>query len=138
MAHTVEDLQVGGDARRAQALDHAAVSIALPLTLSAPSKRRAQWARFFSWYEQRGLTLPAIRSFGVPWVASSLGLLAQKLNLATVNAELIGLYWRIGCDILERQQRDGWGAKVAVMSRCMGRTLRQIRSVRAGAYRPVG
>jgi predicted nuclease of restriction endonuclease-like (RecB) superfamily len=29
-----------------------------------------------------------------------------------VNAELIGLYWRIGRDVLERQQRDGWGAKV--------------------------
>src|SRR5580658_2475367 len=29
-----------------------------------------------------------------------------------VNAELIGLYWRIGRDILERQERDGWGAKV--------------------------
>ena len=29
-----------------------------------------------------------------------------------VNAELIALYWRIGLDILERQQRDGWGTKV--------------------------
>jgi len=29
-----------------------------------------------------------------------------------VNSELIGLYWRIGRDILERQARDGWGAKV--------------------------
>ena len=29
-----------------------------------------------------------------------------------VNAELIGLYWRIGRDILERQERDGWGARV--------------------------
>ena len=29
-----------------------------------------------------------------------------------VNAELIGLYWRIGRDIVERQERDGWGAKV--------------------------
>jgi hypothetical protein len=29
-----------------------------------------------------------------------------------VNAELIGLYWRIGRDILERQGRDGWGARV--------------------------
>jgi predicted nuclease of restriction endonuclease-like (RecB) superfamily len=29
-----------------------------------------------------------------------------------VNAELIGLYWRIGQDILERQDRDGWGARV--------------------------
>ena len=30
----------------------------------------------------------------------------------SVNAELIGLYWRIGRDILERQDRHGWGAKV--------------------------
>jgi predicted nuclease of restriction endonuclease-like (RecB) superfamily len=29
-----------------------------------------------------------------------------------VNAELIGLYWRIGRDILDRQARDGWGGKV--------------------------
>ncbi len=29
-----------------------------------------------------------------------------------VNAELIGLYWRIGRDILERQAQDGWGSKV--------------------------
>jgi predicted nuclease of restriction endonuclease-like (RecB) superfamily len=29
-----------------------------------------------------------------------------------VNSELIGLYWRIGQDILERQERDGWGGKV--------------------------
>jgi predicted nuclease of restriction endonuclease-like (RecB) superfamily len=30
----------------------------------------------------------------------------------SVNAELVGLYWRIGRDILERQERHGWGAKV--------------------------
>ena len=29
-----------------------------------------------------------------------------------VNSELIGLYWRIGQDIVERQARDGWGSKV--------------------------
>jgi len=29
-----------------------------------------------------------------------------------VNRELILLYWRIGREILERQDRDGWGAKV--------------------------
>jgi hypothetical protein len=29
-----------------------------------------------------------------------------------VNSELIGLYWRIGRNILDRQQRDGWGGKV--------------------------
>lgn len=30
----------------------------------------------------------------------------------SVNAELIALYWRIGRDILARQERDGWGARV--------------------------
>jgi predicted nuclease of restriction endonuclease-like (RecB) superfamily len=30
----------------------------------------------------------------------------------SVNSELIGLYWRIGRDILERQEGRGWGAKV--------------------------
>lgn len=29
-----------------------------------------------------------------------------------VNAELVRLYWEIGCDILARQQAQGWGAKV--------------------------
>lgn len=29
-----------------------------------------------------------------------------------VNTELIGLYWRIGRDILDRQDRGGWGGKV--------------------------
>jgi predicted nuclease of restriction endonuclease-like (RecB) superfamily len=29
-----------------------------------------------------------------------------------VNAELIGLYWRIGRDILQRQSAQGWGARV--------------------------
>lgn len=29
-----------------------------------------------------------------------------------VNAELIGLYWHIGRDILDRQERGGWGSKV--------------------------
>lgn len=30
----------------------------------------------------------------------------------SINAELVGLYWRIGQDILERQERHGWGARV--------------------------
>ena len=30
----------------------------------------------------------------------------------SVNAELIGLYWRIGRDILDSQDKHGWGAKV--------------------------
>lgn len=30
----------------------------------------------------------------------------------SVNAELIGLYWRIGREILDLQDRHGWGSKV--------------------------
>ena len=29
-----------------------------------------------------------------------------------VNSELIGLYWRIGRDILDRQAQQGWGSKI--------------------------
>ena len=37
---------------------------------------------------------------------------ARLRTALAVNSELIALYWRIGRDILERQERDGWGAKV--------------------------
>jgi predicted nuclease of restriction endonuclease-like (RecB) superfamily len=30
----------------------------------------------------------------------------------TVNRELVLLYWQIGCEIITRQQQQGWGAKV--------------------------
>ena len=29
-----------------------------------------------------------------------------------VNADLLSLYWHIGCDILEKQKREGWGTQV--------------------------
>lgn len=35
----------------------------------------------------------------------------QRYALA-VNSELIRLYWEIGHEILEREQREGWGAKI--------------------------
>lgn len=37
---------------------------------------------------------------------------AQQRAALAVNRELVGLYWQIGRDILERQARAGWGAKV--------------------------
>lgn len=37
---------------------------------------------------------------------------ARQRAALSVNRELIALYWQIGRDILERQQRQGWGAKV--------------------------
>lgn len=37
---------------------------------------------------------------------------ARTRAVLAVNEELIRLYWRIGKEILERQQKEGWGAKV--------------------------
>jgi hypothetical protein len=37
---------------------------------------------------------------------------AQQRATLAVNKELIGLYWQIGRDILARQAKQGWGAKV--------------------------
>src|SRR5262245_35646670 len=37
---------------------------------------------------------------------------AQIRSGLAVNRELVLLYWRIGRDILERQKKEGWGAKV--------------------------
>src|SRR5262245_10008277 len=39
----------------------------------------------------------------------------QSVELSSavaVNSELVRLYWSIGRDILQRQQEQGWGAKV--------------------------
>ncbi len=37
---------------------------------------------------------------------------AQIRAILSVNRELVLLYWQIGRDIVERQSRQGWGAKV--------------------------
>jgi len=37
---------------------------------------------------------------------------AQLRASLAVNRELVLLYWRIGTDILERQERESWGTKV--------------------------
>jgi len=37
---------------------------------------------------------------------------AQVRASLSVNRELVLLYWQIGRDILERQDRERWGAKV--------------------------
>jgi len=37
---------------------------------------------------------------------------AQVRAALAVNRELVLLYWSIGRDILARQQKQGWGAKV--------------------------
>lgn len=48
------------------------------------------------------------------WLAQLKGQIAQARQRAAlaVNAELVQLYGRIGRDILQRQQAQGWGAKV--------------------------
>ena len=46
---------------------------------------------------------------------------AQVRAALAVNRELVMLYWRIGRDILARQQQQGWGAKVIT---CLSRDLR--------------
>lgn len=37
---------------------------------------------------------------------------AQQRATRAVNRELVLLYWQVGRDILERQEREGWGSKV--------------------------
>ena len=37
---------------------------------------------------------------------------SQVRAALAVNRELVLLYWQIGCEILKRQQEQGWGAKV--------------------------
>jgi predicted nuclease of restriction endonuclease-like (RecB) superfamily len=37
---------------------------------------------------------------------------AQLRAALAVNHELVALYWHIGKEIIERQDRQGWGAKV--------------------------
>jgi predicted nuclease of restriction endonuclease-like (RecB) superfamily len=37
---------------------------------------------------------------------------ARTRAVLAVNHELIGLYWRIGKEILVRQEREGWGTKI--------------------------
>jgi predicted nuclease of restriction endonuclease-like (RecB) superfamily len=48
------------------------------------------------------------------WLADLKGRIhtAQQSAALAVNRELVLLYWQIGRDILERQARQGWGAKV--------------------------
>jgi predicted nuclease of restriction endonuclease-like (RecB) superfamily len=59
-------------------------------------------------------TLPATPDGYPAWLADlKARIRAARLRASlAVNSELIGLYWRIGRDILERQGAHGWGAKV--------------------------
>ena len=52
------------------------------------------------------------------WYGDLLGAVSSHVTtgrrraLASVNAELVGTYWRIGREILDRQDREGYGTKV--------------------------
>lgn len=37
---------------------------------------------------------------------------ARTRTILAVNSQLIKLYWEIGHEILDRERREGWGAKV--------------------------
>jgi predicted nuclease of restriction endonuclease-like (RecB) superfamily len=58
--------------------------------------------------------LPATPDGYPAWLADlKTRIRAARLRASlAVNSKLIGLYWRIGRDILERQGAHGWGAKV--------------------------
>lgn len=67
---------------------------------------------------------------------------ARTRAALAVNSELIKLYWEIGREILDREQREGWGAKVinrlaADLRRefpdMTGLSLRNLRYMRAFA-----
>ena len=60
---------------------------------------------------RRGDTLPVgYHAFLAEVKARIVG--ARTRALLAVNSELIQLYWEIGHEILAREQREGWGAKV--------------------------
>ena len=53
---------------------------------------------------------------------------AQVKAALAVNSELTLLYWQIGRDILERQEKEGWGSKViARISRDLKQSLPDVR-----------
>lgn len=57
--------------------------------------------------------IPLPTDYG-PWLAELKTRIhqAQQRAARSVNRELVLLYWQIGRDILERQGREGWGARV--------------------------
>ena len=57
------------------------------------------------------MTVPAISPEYKQWLASLADEIRNSRVRATlaVNGEMIILYWRIGREILERQEQHGWG-----------------------------
>ena len=75
----------------------ASIKRASPLTPPAPASRPA--------------TSPAGYAEWLTDVKARIQAAQQRAALA-VNRELLAFYWRLGRDILERQQRHGWGAGI--------------------------
>jgi len=44
---------------------------------------------------------------------------ARTRAALAVNEELIGLYWKLGREILARQEQEGWGTRVAKRRWCI-------------------
>jgi predicted nuclease of restriction endonuclease-like (RecB) superfamily len=61
--------------------------------------------------EQRTTQLPADYPEFLAEVKARIAAARTRAVLA-VNSELIKLYWEIGHEILDRERREGWGAKV--------------------------
>jgi predicted nuclease of restriction endonuclease-like (RecB) superfamily len=59
----------------------------------------------------QGLALPDDYPELLAHLKAEIGAARTRAALA-VNAELIGLYWRIGSEILQRQEQEGWGGRV--------------------------
>ena len=74
-------------------------------------------------------TSDVLKGYG-PWLAGLKAKIREaRLRTAlSVNIELVGLYWRIGREILDRQERDGWGSNV------VGRLAADLRSEFAGMH----
>jgi hypothetical protein len=66
------------------------------------------------------MTVPAISPEDRQWLASLTDQIRNSRARAAlaVNSEMILLYWRIGQEIMERQERHGWGTKI--MRYCHG------------------
>lgn len=63
---------------------------------------------------ERGISLTEPPAGYADWLAELKTRIhsAQQRAALAVNRELVLLYWQIGRDILDRQAREGWGAKV--------------------------
>jgi transposase InsO family protein len=90
-------------------------SFGAPVAGRASSDRSARVARKKSTptraVARTGTVLPAGYASFLDGLKARIRAAQVKAALA-VNAELVLLYWRIGRDILARQEREGWGARV--------------------------